>query len=194
MGTLVRRESPAEYFKEMVEAALDHQRTEASEVASSYLVNLLADVARGGGPLTAPGDREPIGVQFVEALRRSESDRASRLRQVADRSLFVAGFFSDSLRRSSVDVDYYVALGRGAYRVLASDDASRGEVFGELGARFVRFVDVLAEISERTTIVSDHDLLRLYERWLRTGSRRDADLLVERGIVPNETIGDRFLQ
>jgi len=37
-------------------------------------------------------------------------------------------------------------------------------------------------------------VLRLYEKWLRTGSRRSGDLLASRGIVPNTSIGSRFLQ
>jgi hypothetical protein len=49
-------------------------------------------------------------------------------------------------------------------------------------------------VSERSALTSNADLLRLYERWLRTGSRRDSQLLVERGIVPNASIGSRFVQ
>ena len=58
-------------------------------------------------------------------------------------------------------------------------------IFAELADKFVAFVDVLSEVSARTLLTSDADLLRLYEKWLRTGSRRDGDLLAERGIVPN---------
>jgi hypothetical protein len=53
---------------------------------------------------------------------------------------------------------------------------------------------VLADISERTTLTSHSDVLRLYEKWLRTGSERDGQRLVDRGILPNLSIGKRFLQ
>jgi hypothetical protein len=43
-------------------------------------------------------------------------------------------------------------------------------------------------------VASSSDLLRLYEKWLRTGSSRDGQKLVGRGIVPNTSIGKRFLQ
>ena len=56
------------------------------------------------------------------------------------------------------------------------------------------FVDVLGEVSERTSLSSNSDVLRLYERWLRTRSRRSGDLLAARGIVPNASIGSRFIQ
>jgi hypothetical protein len=48
---------------------------------------------------------------------------------------------------------------------------------------------VLEEISERCALMSKHDLLRLYEKWLRTGSPRDGEILVERGIIPSKSIG-----
>ena len=55
-------------------------------------------------------------------------------------------------------------------------------------------MDVLADVSERTALVSSNDLLRMYEKWLRTGSPRDGQKLVDRGIVPNNSIGKRFIQ
>ncbi len=109
--------------------------------------------------------------------------------------MFISGFFSDSLKRRLADVDYYVSLGAYAYHSLSrAEDEVLGPVFAELGRNFVSFVDVLEEVSERSALFSNHDLLRLYEKWLRTGSRRDGDLLVERGIVPNMSIGDKFVQ
>ena len=66
--------------------------------------------------------------------------------------------------------------------------------FAELGRRFVSFVDVLSEVSERSALMSNNDLLRLYEKWLRTRSRRDGELLAARGIVPNASVGERFVQ
>jgi hypothetical protein len=58
------------------------------------------------------------------------------------------------------------------------------EVFSELAGRFSQFADLLAEVSERTQLTSSASILRLYERWLQTGSRRAGVLLAERGITP----------
>ena len=60
----------------------------------------------------------------------------------------------------------------------ARGDDALGDVFDELSDKFPAFVDVLGEVSERTALTSNADLLRLYEKWLRTGSRRSGDLLV----------------
>ena len=55
------------------------------------------------------------------------------------------------------------------------------------------FVDVLSEISDRSAKNSSTDLLRLYEKWLRTRSPANGDLLLERGIVPNARLDDAVL-
>jgi hypothetical protein len=67
-------------------------------------------------------------------------------------------------------------------------------VFTELGGRFVEFVDVLAEVSERTASTSNVDLLKLYERWLTTGSPRSGHLLADRGIIPNPSLRNLRVQ
>ena len=190
---LFRNESPIEYFKELVESAMQHQRLEAGEMTLFYLVNLLAAyIHLDQAPST---DGEALGVRFVKALQAGGSTQRDGLRRVGDVSLFVSGFFSDSLNRSLVDVDYYIALGERAYGSLARQtDDSFATVFDELSGKFCDFVDVLGEVSERTALTSNTDLLRLYEKWLRTKSRRSGDLLVRQGIVPNASVASRFVQ
>ena len=190
---LFRNESPIEYFRELVETALQHQRLGAREMTSFYLVNLLAGFMRRDH--SQRQDTEPLGIRFAKALQAGGSVQRDGLRHVGDRSLFISGFFSDSLNRSLVDVDYYIALGERAYGSLArQSDDTLADVFDELSEKFSGFVDVLGEVSERTALASNSDLLRLYEKWLRTRSPRSGDLLAERGIVPNASIGSRFVQ
>ena len=107
----------------------------------------------------------------------------------------MSGFFAESFQRRVVDVDYYKSMGEYAYGSLSrSDEDAFADVFAELARKFVGFMDVLADISERTHLASGIDVLRLYEKWLRTGSPRDGHRLVERGILPNDSIGKRFIQ
>ena len=188
---LFRSESPTEFFRELVESAMQNQRVSAHELTSFYVVNLLAGFVQGD---SCPGD-EPLGARLVHALQTAGMAQRDGLRSVGDQSLFITGFFADSLNRSLVDVDYYIHLGELAYRSLARNgDRTFGDVFDELSDKFTTFVDVLGEVSERTSISSNADVLRLYEKWLRTGSRRSGDLLAARGIVPNASISTRFVQ
>ena len=191
---LVRHESPVEYFRELVETAMQRQHLSARRLTSFYLVNLLAGFVHFDRS-PAAGDDEPLGVRFVKALHEAGVRQRDELRHVGDLSLFISGFFADSLTRSLVDIEYYIHLGEHAYGSLARQgDGTFGDVFDELSEKFPAFVDVLGEVSERTALTSNADLLRLYERWLRTRSRRSGDLLASRGIVPNASLGSRFLQ
>jgi hypothetical protein len=191
---LLHDQAPAEYFKELVDQALARQHVEAGQLTAYYLVNLLCQYVRLDSR-TRSHDEEPLAIQLTRALQTGGSEQRARLRDLGDFSLFTSGFFSDSLRRRPVDVDYYVSMGEYAYGSLSRRDEDRfAEVFGELARRFVGYMDVLADVSERTAVTSSADLLRLYEKWLRTGSSRDGKKLVDRGIVPNASIGKRFIQ
>jgi hypothetical protein len=191
-----RNETPAEYFRELVESAFARQRFDASQLSAYYLVNLLCGFVRPDAPGRAlPADDEPLAVRLGRALESGGAEQRARLRELGDVSLFTSGYFSDSLRRRLVDVDYYVALGGYAYGSLSRQEAvAFASVFAELSDKFVGFVDILSEVSEASGLTSNADLLRTYERWLRTGSRRSGALLVQQGIVPNASIGDRFIQ
>jgi hypothetical protein len=179
--------SVLDYFKELVEGALVHQRLEANELTAFYLVQLLAGYLRRSSQEAE--DDEPLALQLAQALERGGREQRAGLRHVGDASLFMSGFFSDSFRRKIIDVDYYVTIGGFAYHALSrSDNDTLTPVFAELAAKFVEFVDVLSEVSERSACTSNTDLLRLYERWIKTRSRRTGQLLVERGVVPNASI------
>jgi hypothetical protein len=174
-----RRESAVEYFKELVESALAHQHVVAGELTAFYVVHLLSGFLR-----RPDDDDEPLGLKLALALESSGPGQKATLKKVGDASLFMSGFFSDSLRHRLVDVDYYVTIGGHAYGALSRHESDTfSPVFAELADKFVAFVDVLSEVSERTACGTNQDLLRLYEKWLKTGSRRSEKLLMERGVV-----------
>ncbi|HEX5474583.1 MAG TPA: hypothetical protein VFX12_07995 [Vicinamibacterales bacterium] len=192
---LLRAQSPTEYFREEVGSALARQHLHAHEFTEYYLVNLLCAFVRPDRRAAHGEDSEPLALRLGRALDSGGLEQRLRLRSLGDFSLFTSGFFSDSLTRRLVDVDYYVSMGEYAYGSLSRRDGDNfGQVFGELAEKFVGFMDVLSDISERTGLGTHGDLLRTYEKWLRTGSVRAGQHLIERGIVPNSSIGSRFLQ
>lgn len=192
---LVHKQTPTEYFKALVESSLSRQHVRAGDLTEVYLVNLLCQYVRVDAPPNHVDDEQPLGLRWMRALESGGYEQRVRLRGVGDWSLFMSGFFSDRFARRSVDIDYYRGLGERAYASLSqSEDDAFAEVFGELSRKFVGFMDVLADISDRTSLASATEVMRLYEKWLRTGSERDGQRLVERGILPNQSIGRRFIQ
>ncbi len=192
---VLREQTPAEYFKELVDSALARQHVQAGEFTSYYLVNLLCQFVRPDARAIASEHGQPLAFRLKRALESGGSEQRARLRDLGDVSLFTSGFFSDSLQRQSIDVDYYVSMGEYAYGSLSRrDDDAFSDVFGELARRFVGYMDVLADVSERTALTSCNDVMRLYEKFLRTGSIRDGQKLIDRGIIPNSSAGKRFVQ
>jgi hypothetical protein len=125
--------------------------------------------------------------EALEAPSASERNRA--LQRLGDVSLFIAGFFAGSFARKLIDIDYHIAMGGRAYGSLA-DFMSRGRgqalagVFEELAQKFQRLVDALNEVSEMAHTHTDRDILRLYEIWMKTGSRRAQALLRKLDVEP----------
>jgi hypothetical protein len=182
---IVVGKSAPEYFRELVADTLSQRRIQVAPATEFYLVNLLAERV-GDRRRTPAGDGEPLAFILKRALEGDRDTRWRELKRLGDTSLFVSGFFGDSLARSLVDVGYYVAMGERAYDALS--DEPRGpsgaqELFGELASRFTEFVDLFAEISELSELGSNRGLVRLYERFLMTGSERVAQRLRERGVA-----------
>ncbi|TMA38347.1 MAG: hypothetical protein E6J79_07235 [Deltaproteobacteria bacterium] len=170
-------------FRQLVRTAMAAQQVESSEITEFYLVQLLEGFARPGrGELLG----RPLALDYLEAFHLPASQRYEKLKRVADTALFVTGIFVDSLERSLVGPDYYASLGANAYARLSAQPprASLAELFGELAGRFPEFVRVLAEISAQDIFRRHEDTIRLYKRWVHTRGRREADLLVRRGIIP----------
>ncbi len=66
-----------------------------------------------------------------------------------------------------------------------------GDVYRELARKFQLVVDVLNEVRDGARRSSDIDLLRTYDVWLRTGSRRAAQLLKQNGVIPMPNVVSR---
>ena len=196
---LVSYAKATEFFQQSVTNALSNQNTRASESTVYYIVNLLISFIRSDQlyELTPEGlVLKPLVLFYADAAEaESIEQRNKALRRLGDVALFVAGMFSESLRRKPVDVGYYVGMGVSAYSHLSETlrGTVRGrafaEVFHELAGKFQEFVDVLAEVSESGQINSNCDIMRLYELWLQTGSKRAAKRLRALGIVPVRSSG-----
>lgn len=187
-ASVVREETPLEFFRERLEGAMRRQRISTSAFTEFYLVNLLSSAVRGDViPGPEPGfDEMPLAMLYARAMEAARRERARLLRLLGDSALFVSGFFADSLDCKLADAAYYRTLGGRAYARLSSEEALPfgPDVFAELSERFGLFADVLSEVSESTRLTRPASLVKLYERWVVTRSRRAALLLVEQGINP----------
>jgi len=191
---IVATDSISSYFHDVVEDALKARRVDATEMASTYLVALLTDFARPDVRAGQALDR-PVSFLLDEALHTPDAaERFERLRSLGDGVLYSCGFFGDHFEAKGVEQSYLVGIGSVAYggassmlRVPSEDAARRLDIYRELADKFTSFVGVFAEIADSTAaqaVAGSRDLLKVYERWLKTGSDRLALALTSHGLVP----------
>jgi hypothetical protein len=194
----IERSLPRALFAELLAGALQKARLQPSPMATAYLVELLDErVLENRSDL----DGEQSLCEALLAARRGEGvDRIQRMRGLGDHALFVSGFLADSLLGGAVDATYYRQIGRSAYGDVVSGLRNRGEsgvwtrLYRELGERFGAFVDVLAEVGDRTRPGRPRNWLGIYERFLKMGSERDRDLLLRGGHLPPDRSGTGWWQ
>ena len=191
---VVRVSNLKDYFRNSVEGAISKYGVEVDAHATHYVVNLLTLFSRSDELYEDHGDSyglKPLALMLADAADAdSAAERNHSLQRIGDVALFISGFFADGLADKAVDVDYYIYMGENAYGSLSEEvrGTFRGKVFAdvyrELASKFPVLVDVLNEVRDGARSESDVDLLRTYEMWLKTGSRRAENLLRQHGVVP----------
>jgi hypothetical protein len=186
-----------DFFGEALTLALQERRVAATPHTEHYLVALLSDFAHPD-ELTQQTFERPLSLLLAEALDMAGRERFDRLRTLGDAVLYTSGFFFEHLRNRGVQRDYVSALGARAYDGAASmlrhadhgsgEGVRAPELFEELAHNFTPFSEVLATLANgllgRAAQGSDSNALKLYEKWLDTGSTELARALMSRGIAP----------
>ena len=183
-----------DYFRRSVEDVIDNRGVDMDPHAAHYVVNLITSFSRSEALYEDDGESyglKPLALMLADAANAgSTEERSQSLQRIGDVSLFVSGFFSDSLAENAVDMDYYINMGGNAYAVLSDEvrGTFRGNAFAhiyqELSEKFLILIDILNEVRDSKRIDSDADLLRTYQIWQKTGSRRCEELLRKQGVVP----------
>jgi hypothetical protein len=187
--------SITDYFGSVVDDALRSRNVQASPAASQYVVGILCDFARPNEEVEAAFSK-PLTFLLRDALEAPFAERFRRLRALGDGVLYAVGFFGGHIELRGIDRRYVMHVGSSAYTNAAAmlHAPGRADKFGvleELAAKFGDFVDVLTEIAEGAIAMGTRDergVVKLYERWLRTGSSRIAEELGARGIIPTRGV------
>lgn len=183
-----------EFFRESLQLALGRQHLRVRDHTEHYIVNLLAMFSHTDALFEPDAEHrarmKPLALLLADALDApDERQRFRTLQRLGDVALFVAGFLAGGFDRKPIDIDYHVAMGGRAYGALAQapcHGAKRAlaSVFAELEDKFQPLVDALNDIGEGAAANSSRDVLRLYELWQKTGSRRASRLLMQLGVQP----------
>lgn len=180
------------FFQECLNELIEQRSMDVGDHSVAYVANMLTTFIRSDrfyewtpdGPTLTP-----LALLYAEMQNtKTRRHKQQVLRRLGDVALFVSGVFAESFKRKPYDVDYYIGMGGAAYGSLAEfmdsgiGSQTNSRMFAELSGSFAEFAEILGELCEPTEIQNDKDLLRCYELWRRTGSRRAAEKLRAAGI------------
>jgi hypothetical protein len=183
--------SAEEHFSEVVHEACVERQIATHPQVEAYLVQVLKHYLVSKNfhqPIQEDSTEKPpetFAEMYLTAMNAEAPKNKELMRTVADRSLYLTGFFAESLQKKIVDVDYYSDIGSAAYYNLAAwtKEDTLSMIFTTFSRRFRDFVYVLNYVSEKSLVQSDQNILHLYDRYLRTGSDLAREKLNELGVI-----------
>jgi hypothetical protein len=179
-----------EYFHDEVERAMLRLGVEVSETTEFYLVNLLSGFCKTESLFVLRGDEfeeEPLALMLDKALSGDRAAQIKGLKRLGDVTLYISGFFTEHLLKGTVGKRYYADMGVSAYSALSSlfaPDEVFAELYNELAARFIELAGVIAETGVPQEAADNITLLKMYERWIKTGDESLRKKLVQEGLIP----------
>lgn len=173
-----------DWFDQRVRDARSSVGAELSNDGTLYLTALLTDRARADRPALPETTLVELHARGVHA---PPAQQARTYRELGDRSLYLVGYFEESLQRGTVGPGYYCDMGSAAYarvdQVFKRWFANAFDgVFEELAGQFRDCVRVLRAV--RRSVDDEPDLpMRLYTEWVETGSEEAAERLRALGLI-----------
>jgi hypothetical protein len=175
------------WFHERLTACLTARSVGLADETTFYLVELLASAGISRRESLCG---RPLVLILADATQAEGGERLRLFRTLGDEALYVGGFFADHLERRGVTETYVSRLGTQAYETASqlaarnAHEATRIGVYRELAALFAPITRVLDDVRESTALRTPQDIVRLYDKWRRTGSPRIAARLSAEGVYP----------
>ena len=184
---IVHRTNTTEFFRSRIHAAISHSGSETSEMTEFYLVNLLDQYREVSKLFAEEGDGpvlKPLALILDEAQDADPVVKRACLKRLGDTALYVAGFFTDYVHQSLVNLNYYISMGGSAYGTLSTMQRKRAiqELYNELAVKFSFHVEILASVAPWSQHIDNQRLVRLYARWIESGDERLRAILKREGI------------
>jgi hypothetical protein len=195
---LVTAASMSEYFRDAITSARRKTGVALTEHAEAYLVGLLDEFARSERVYagTDRGERPTLATLLGRAQEADPTEALRIYKHMGDSSLYLTGFFSESVEREIVSRDYYVQMGGGAYAnvagIMRATAATSSALFDELSDRFEALVSLLSEVS----LFGDNEptgganVVELLDAYRRTGRPEVLEKLEQAGVVLRPGVKD----
>jgi hypothetical protein len=187
--TLAIVPSAGDFFFSEIEKISKRHGLQLSPIVLRYLAEMLNRFTTTPDlKLTHPIDNIDLTpTQFwLEVQKLPLSQQLKALQLLGDYSLFTTGFFSEHVKGSLLDMDYFQAIGGKAYyragEIKENLAAERSlNVYFSLAESFKRFSEMFSELYDQTLLHSSDGSIKLFEKWQDSGSEHLTRLLFENG-------------
>jgi hypothetical protein len=180
-----------EYFKEILENALQKTNIKLTNQTQNYIINLLDEFTRVEIAFSGNinNNEESTATLWLRAIESDKKESIRILRHVGDSSLYFIGFFKDNLENKLVGSEYYSKVGQSAYASVAgmTKEENIALLYNELATHFKGLVTVLNAMSfygekynSKQNIPADY-LIKLIDRYKRTQNPNLLELLKLQG-------------
>ena len=116
------KDSPA-FFRSLVKEGLESTKVQVSPCVGEYLCKLLMFYVASDHLFSiTPSGKKQLKT-LAELYLQSYSFPAStkgNLKKMGDMSLYISGFFRESLTKKRISVEYYMNMGKSAYQSLSA--------------------------------------------------------------------------
>ena len=188
-----------EYFTEVIDEGMQKTKFYPSQMARFYLIEVMEQFLSADNLFEKKKENSEnkenlstgtLAEMLLIATNQKQGIRISLLKKLGDTSLYISGFLGDSLKYKIIDIDYYADIGCVAYQRLSKviNDNSFQELYMEFATEFIKFMDLLTFVSHKSKLQSNTDLLRLYDKYIKTGSSLAKELLETKGLINKDDV------
>jgi hypothetical protein len=128
-----------------------------------------------------------LGIKLLEAMQMSREDQKKTYKEVADMSLLVCGYFSESVNKKIVDTQYYAQLGKMAYGHLNNVSPSFLDIpcfYNMVSTCFEAMTTLMTNLATKNKYGYENEVI--FKKVLASQYVSDKELLVS-GIIPPGT-------
>ena len=186
-----------DYFREALGQAMGESMVRLTQHCQLYLINLLSEFSRSENVYagTDYGETPTLAVLMSRAAQAEPQEAVRIYKHLGDSSLYLSGYFNESVENQTVSVDYYQTMGESAYAQVAGQirysEAKSSALFMELAERFGDLIGILnamsfhgAQIKPKNQTLKDKDVFELIKRYRRTQNPEILKVLQKAGVSP----------
>ncbi|MEF3254826.1 MAG: hypothetical protein K6348_04590 [Deferribacterales bacterium] len=180
-----------EIFYDAVDEKEKALKIKLDEYSKLYIVNLLKNLVDNRNFFfNKEIDHNRLGISYMESMHENLFIKVKHLKIIGDLCLVFAGLFPDRYNRKLIDIDYLIRIGEFSfytlYKIYDRMESLSGlkTLYYSIYLNILKIVGILIEIGRNFKFIDESNILKIYERWEKTGISSFYKILRDNNILP----------